>query len=128
MNYVKKEKKSIISNKNLNIYSTESSKLLLVDSILQKWSKLQKIIKERVILKDSILKQKEIDFNQLKEHFFEYYNIKLKIRQTYEEIDTLKDNKKKYKYIFFKKNAEEIFLKSLEPIKDLFFTLRNNYD
>ena len=128
MNNVKNEIKSITPNKNLNIDSTESGKLLLVDSILQKWSKLQKAIKERIILKDGILKQQEIDFNQLKEHFIEYYKIKLKIRETYEEIDILKDNTKNYKKIFFKKNAEEIFLKSLEPIKDLLFTLRNNND
>ena len=116
------------SNKNINLISLESNKLLLVDSILEKWSKLQKAIKESIILRDVILKQQEIDFNQLKDHFIEYYNIKLKIRQTYEEIEMLKDNKKNYKQIFFKKNAEEIFLKSLEPIKNVLFTFRNNYD
>ena len=40
MNYEKKEIKNITPYKNVNNYSTESSKLL-VDSILQKWSKLQ---------------------------------------------------------------------------------------
>ena len=128
MNNENLEIKNSKSNKNINFISLESNKLLLVDSILEKWSKLQKAIKERIILKDVILKQQEIDFNQLKDHFIEYYNIKLKIRQTYEEIEMLKDNKKNYKYIFFKKNAEEIFLKSLEPIKDILFTFRNNYD
>ena len=127
MNYEKKEIKNITPYKNVNNYSTESSKLL-VDSILQKWSKLQKIIKERIILKDSILKQQEIDFYRIKEHFINYYTIKLKIRQTYEEIDSLKDSTKNFKKIFFKKNAEEIFLKSLEPIKEFLFSLRNNYD
>ena len=128
MNNENLEIKNSKSNKNINFISLESNKLLLVDSILEKWSKLQKAIKERIILKDVILKQQEIDFNQLKDHFIEYYNIKLKIRQTYEEIEMLKDNKKNYKHIFFKKNAEEIFLKSLEPIKDILFTFRNNYD
>ena len=125
MNYEKEPKNSL---KNINIYSSESNKLLIVDSILQKWSKLQKAIKERKILKDDILKQQKIDFNQLKENFINYYDIKLKVRQAYEEIDMLKDNKKKYKKIFFKKNAEEIFLRTLQPIKEVFFTFRNNYD
>ena len=127
MNNEKKEIKQT-SLKNMNIFSLESKKILIVNSILQKWSKLQKEIKEGIILKEVILKQQKIDFEQLKEHFIEYYNIKLKTRQTYQEIEMLKDNNKKYKSIFFKKNAEEIFLKSLKPINDLIFILRNNYN
>ena len=128
MNNENLEIKNTKSNKNINFISSESNKLILVDSILEKWSKLQKAIKERIILKDVILKQQETDFNQLKVYFIDYYNIKLKIRQTYEEIEMLKDCKKNHKKIFFKKNAEEIFLKSLGPIKYILFTFRNNYD
>ena len=115
-------------NKNINNIPSESSKLLIVDSILKKWSKLQKAIKESIILKELIIKQQKIDFSQLKEYFIEYYNTKLKIRTAYEEMEMLKDNKRHYKNIFFKKNAEEIFLKSLKPINDLLFIFRNNYD
>ena len=121
----KKQNKSSI---NLTFCNTESNKLLVVDSILQKWYKLQKVIKEGLILKEVILKQQEIDFNLLKDYFIQYYNMKLKIRQVYEDIDNLKNAEKKYKKIFFKKNAEEIFIKSLNPISDLLFIFRNNYD
>ena len=125
MNNIKKE---IKSSQNINNNKSEANKLLIVDSILQKWYKLQKVIKEGLILKDVIIQQQKIDFNQLKINFIDYYNIKLKIRQVYEEIDNLKNNNKKYKKIFFKKNAEEIFLKSIKPISDLLFIFRNNYD
>ena len=124
-----KEKDFSSSSKNINnLYVSESTRLLMVDSVLQKWSKLQKAIKENVILKDVIIKQQEIDFVKLKEHFIEYYNIKLQIRQTYEEIDVLKDNKKNYKKIFFKKCANDIFPNSLKPINDFLFILRNDYN
>ena len=117
-----KEKVFSSSSKNINnFYVSESSRLLVVDSVLQKWSKLQKAIKENVILKDVIIKQQEIDFAKLKQHFIEYYNIKLQIRQTYEEIDMLKDKRKKYKKIFFKKCANDIFPNSLKPINDFFY-------
>ena len=95
---------------------------------MQKWYKLQKVIKEGLILKEVIIKQQKIYFNQLKDYFIEYYNMKLKIRQVYEDLDNLKNTKKKYKKIFFKKNAEEIFINSLKPISDLLFIFRNNYD
>ena len=104
----KKQNKSSI---NLTFCNTESNKLLVVDSILQKWYKLQKVIKEGLILKEVILKQQEIDFNLLKDYIIQYYNMKLKIRQVYEDIDNLKNAEKKYKKIFFKKNAEEIVMK-----------------
>ena len=126
---MKEVKKFSNSNKNIAIYPSDSNKnLLIVDSILEKWSKLQKAIKEGIILKELIIKQQKVDFAQLKENFIEYYNTKLKIRNAYEEIEMLKDSKKKYKNIFFKKNAEEIFLKSLKPINDFLFIFRNNYD
>ena len=124
-----KEKDFSSSSKNINsLYVSESTRLLVVDSVLKKWSKLQKAIKENVILRDVIIKQQEIDFAKLKEHFTEYYNIKLQIRQTYEEIDELKDKKKNYKKIFFKKCANDIFPNSLKPINDFLFILRNNYN
>ena len=128
MNNNKKDINFSKSTKIININSSESDQLLIVDSILEKWSKLQKAIKEGIILKDVIIKQQKIDFSQLKEHFIEYYDTKLKIRKVYEDIEMLKDNKKNYKHIFFKKNAEEIFLKSLKPISDILFIFRNNYD
>ena len=98
MNYVKKQN---ISNKNLISNNIESNKLLIVDSILQKWYKLQKIIKEELILREVILKQQKIDFNQLKDYFIQYYNMKLKLRQEYEDIDNLKNSQKKYKKNIF---------------------------
>ena len=81
--------KKIIQEKNIEInekkiiQKIDNNKQSNVDIILQKWSKLQKIIKEEIILKKVIIEQQKLDFSKLKSNFIEYYNIKLKIRKIY---------------------------------------------
>ena len=72
--------------------------------ILEKWSKLQKIIKEEMILKKVIIEQQQLDFSKLKKNFTEYYSIKLKIRETYEEIEALKISNINNKQIILESN------------------------
>ena len=104
----------------------ESEKTSNAEKIIQKWSKLQKIIKEGVILKKVIIEQQKIDFAKLKKNFIEYYDTKLKIRKTYEDIQTLKNNNVIYKQIIFEKNVN--YNDKLKSIAELLFLLRNNYD
>ncbi len=99
----------------------EKDKSYKIEKILNKWSSLQKIIKEEMILKDVIINQQKIVFNKIKKNVFEYYNIKLKIRKLYEDMDSLKN-----KDIIFETNVN--YNDKLKSISELFFFLRNNYD
>ena len=104
----------------------EKNKQKNLDEILLKWSKLQKVIKEGVILKKVIIEQQKIDFNKLKKNFIEYYDIKLNIRKTYEEIESLKNKNIMNKQIIFEKNVN--YNDKLKSISELLFFFRNNYD
>ena len=104
----------------------EKNKQINLEEILLKWSKLQKVIKEGVILKKVIIEQQKIDFNKLKKNFIEYYDIKLKIRKTYEEIESLKNKNIINKQIIFEKNVN--YNDKLKSISQLLFFFRNNYD
>ena len=104
----------------------EKNKQKNLDEILLKWSKLQKVVKEGVILKKVIIEQQKIDFNKLKKNFIEYYDIKLKIRKTYEEIESLKNKNIINKQIIFEKNVN--YNDKLKSISELLFFFRNNYD
>ena len=98
----------------------EKDKSYKIEKILNKWSSLQKIIKEEMILKDVIINQQKIVFNKIKKNVFEYYNIKLKIRKLYEDMDSLKN-----KDIIFETNVN--YNDKLKSISELFFFLRNYY-
>ena len=104
----------------------EKDKQINLEAILLKWSKLQKIIKEGVILKKVIIEQQKIDSQKLKNNFIDYYDIKLKIRKTYEEIESLKNQNITNKQIIFEKNVN--YNNKLKSISELLFFLRNNYD
>ena len=94
--------------------------------ILEKWSKLQKIIKEEMILKKVIIEQQKLDFSKLKKNFSEYYSIKLKIRETYEEIEALKISNITNKQIIFERKIN--YNNKIKSISELLYIFRNNYD
>ena len=104
----------------------ELNKKSNVEPIIQKWSKLQKAIKEGVILKKVIIEQQKIDIAKLKKNFINFYDIKLKIRKTYEDIESLKNNNIKNKQIIFEQNVN--YNDKLKYISELLFLLRNNYN
>ena len=107
----------------------ETNKQKMVESIIQKWLVLQKTIKEEITLEEVILKHQENEFWQLKDYFKKYYSIKLESRKILEEINSLdKKNSGKIKDLVIEKDLEDILLDIYEPIKDLLFTFRNNYD
>ena len=109
-----------------NIEKNETDKQANNEAILQKWSKLQKAIKEGVFLKKVIIEQQKADFAKLKNNFIEYYDIKLKIRKTYEDIESLKYQNIFNKQIIYEKNVN--YNDKIKSLSKLLFILRNNYD
>jgi len=100
-----------------------------VEKIIKKWLELQKTIKEEITLEEVIIKQQSDDFNYLKNLFTDYYETKIKSRKQYEIMKRLEKNmnmdKNEYK---IDSNINQILPDSFEPIKNLMFLLRNNYD
>ena len=113
----------------INDDQSELKKEEMAEKIIQKWLTLQKTIKEEITLEDVIISQQKNDFNILKNYFKEYYNAKLNIRKTFDDIYKLNQNKyKDLKDLSIEDNAEKILLQSFEPIKNLLFLFRNDYN
>ena len=107
----------------------ETNKQKMVESIIQKWLLLQKTIKEEITLEDVIIRHQENEFAQLKNYFKKYYSIKLESRQILEEINGHEKNiKEPIKEFIIDKDFEDNFLDIYEPIKNLLFLFRDNYD
>ena len=100
-----------------------------VEKIIQKWLKLQKTIKEEITLEEVIIKQQKDDFDSLKSLFTQYYETKIQSRKQFEIIKKLEKNVKMgdKKYIIVE-DIERVLLDANDPIKNLLFLLRNNYD
>ena len=100
-----------------------------VEKIIQKWLKLQKTIKEEITLEEVIIKQQKDDFDSLKSLFTQYYETKIQSRKQFEIIKKLEKNIKTddKKYIIVE-DIDRVLLDANDPIKNLLFLLRNNYD
>ena len=99
------------------------------EKIIQKWLKLQKIIKEEVTLEEVILKQQNDDFNYLKDLFFQYYETKLKSRRQLDIIKKLQKNMNHMdKEYILERDAENILADANDYIKNLLFLIRKNSD
>ena len=100
-----------------------------VERIIKKWLNLQKTIKEEITLEDVIIKQQENDKLNLQDFFRKFYDIKVKTRRNLEDIKKLKLEKERNIPSFeIEKEVENNLRDSCEPIKNLLFMLRNNYD
>ena len=100
-----------------------------VEKTIQKWLELQKTIKEEITLEEIIIKQQKDDFDYLKNLFTEYYETKIQSRRQYEVIKRLEKNMKAdNKEYRIEKNFDNILSDSNQPIKNLMFLFRNNYD
>ena len=108
----------------------ENDKQKNVEKVIKKWLNLQKIIKEEITLEDVIIKQQENDTEKLKNYFEDYYNNKLNTRQHWDEVNIIKvENKDKVipSYVI-EKEVQKKFRDACDPIKNLLFILRDNYD
>ena len=102
---------------------------ILVEKTINKWLNLQKIIKEEITLEDVIIKQQQDDTKDLKSFFVKYYQIKLNTRKNWNDIKKLKLDDKPNNISSYIINQEiGGFHDASEPLKNLFFLLRNNYD
>ena len=115
---------------------SEANQKKRVEEIIQKWLFLQKTVKEEITLEEIITKQQENDTKKLKEYFREFYNIKIKSRKVFEDIKNLtiyedpkkSNDKSKIKEFYIENEEDKVLLEANEPIKNLLFLLRNNYD
>ena len=107
----------------------DKDKEKMAESVIQKWLLLQKTIKEEITLEDVIIRHQENEFVQLKDYFKQYYLKKLQSRKILEEIKKIGNNKQnKVRDLFMERELEHVFLDICEPIKNLLFLFRNNYD
>ena len=117
------------SNNQISDDQSELKKEELAEKIIQKWLTLQKTIKEEITLEDVIISQQKSDFNLLKDYFKEYYTAKLNIRKTFDDIRKLNQNDfKNIKELNIEENIDKVLTQACEPIKNLLFLFRNNYN
>ena len=100
------------------------------EKILKKWVSLQKIIKEEITIEEVIITRYKEDFEKFKNSYDDYYETKLKFRDNFEEMKylgkkELDDIPKNY---LDRKGAHQILIDTYEPIKNLLFLFRENYD
>ena len=106
-----------------------SKKEIIAEKIIQKWLSLQKIIKEEITLEDVIIHRYKEDFNKLQTFYLDYHNAKLKLRNNKEDMKKLSINDKNEKELIIDKGGVgRILVDTYEPIKNLLFIFRNNYD
>ena len=119
-----------------------------VEETVQKWLSLQKTVKEEITLEENIISQQTEDFNKLKNYFNDFYELKISSRKIYEDIrrlktseekksnDKNKDNKEDNKeetdegnnVYYIDSTIDKAIFQAWEPIRNLLFLFRNNYD
>ena len=112
-----------------NNENVELKKEELSERVVQKWLKLQKTIKEEITLEDVIINQQKTDFNHLKDYFKDYYTAILNIRKSFDDIKKLsREDFKNIKTLYIDQNLDNLIPQISEPIKNLLFILRNDYN
>ena len=115
----------------VNIKIVDKLKEKEVSKTLGKWLNLQKVIKEELSLEDVMISKQINDCVELKKKFKEYYEIKLKIRKEFniiKNVDIINKKANIIKELKISDDMERTLLDVSEPIKNLLFLLRNNYD
>ena len=110
----------------INIIEEDSSEIKnkqLMEKVLKKWLILQKVIKEEMTLEEIIIKHQKNEFNQLKDYYSKFFTLKLKNRKIFDEISNPQKN---YNLILENKTKQSVNI--CNPIEDLLFLFRNNYD
>jgi hypothetical protein len=124
-----KAKEIIRDNGDADEVLDELNKQKTIEKVIQKWLTLQKTIKEEITLEDVIIRHQQNEFTQLKDYFKEYYKKILESRKIYEEIKNFQNNSTNIvREMFMERELEHVFLDICEPIKNLLFLFRNNYD
>ena len=118
------EKEEILRKKN------EEKENEKVKKILDKWLTVQKTIKEEITLKETINNQKIESQNYLKKKYLDFYQNKLKIRETTDEITSINNLGELFskKHLIPDDDPEIILQDAYDPIQKLFFIFRDNYN
>ena len=128
---INEEKSPLQNNNNKIINNAENiEEQKLVEKIINKWLNLQKTIKEEITLEDVIIKQQEDDINNLKSFYTKYFQNKLNTRKNWKDIENLlfEGKKSNINSYLVREELGTIFHDATDPIKNLFFIFRNNYD
>ena len=110
----------------INIIKEDSSEIKnkqLMEKVLKKWLILQKVIKEEMTLEEIIIKHQQNEFNQLKDYYSKFFTLKLKNRKIFDEISNPQKN-----YNLILENKTKQLVNICNPIEDLLFLFRNNYN
>ena len=73
-------------------------------------------------------KQLEVNHQSLLDAYYEYYTAKLTSREHFENINKIDNEQYDYEHFEINKEAEQHLKDSYEPIKNLLFLFRGNYD
>ncbi len=108
----------------------EEKQIEKVKNILEKWLTVQKTIKEEITLKETINNQKNESQNYLKKKYYDFYETKLKIRQTSYQITSINKTEDSFNMseLIPDDNPEKILQDAYDPIQKLFFLFRDNYN
>ena len=131
-NSIEEEKNSLKKiNENL-LEKNEMSELeKRSDKILKKWVSLQKIIKEEITLEEMIITRYREDFEKFKNFYNDYFESKLFFRSNFEEMKNFSKREfeeNKPKNVLDKEGAQHVLIDTYEPIKNLLFIFRTNYE
>ena len=73
-------------------------------------------------------KQLEVNHQSLIDAYYDYYTAKLASREHFENINKIDNEQYDYEHFEINKEAEQHLKDSYEPIKNLLFLFRGNYD
>ena len=123
------------SSKKINEILSEKNEMSeqekISEKILGKWVSLQKIIKEEITLEEMIITRYKEDFEKFKNFYNEYFESKLFFRTNFEDMKNSKIKELddiKPKNVLDKEGAQHILIDTYEPIKNLLFIFRTNYE
>ena len=128
------EEKENLKKINENLLEKEemSEQEKISEKILKKWVTLQKIIKEEITLEEVIITKYKEDFEKFKNFYNDYYSTKLYFRANFEEMKNFPNmdlNSYKIKKNYLDKDGvHQILIDTYEPIKNLLFIFRENYE
>ena len=107
-----------------------------IDSVINKWITIQKILKEGQNLEKIIEKQHLDAFEQIKKNIHDFYKLNIKSRKIYEDIKFLKfgsdwifaDKDEENDNFFIAESSGSYFGNAFEKIRNILSIIRENYD
>ena len=120
-----------------DIHSSEIWHQKDINSIINKWLNLQKILKESQSLEKIIEKQHLDNYSQMKKYIHDFYKLKIKSRKLYDDIKYLKSGSEWLNIKGINENKENFYVtassgtyfgNAATPMKNLISIIREYYD